>query len=140
MGNTHKVLRPFTAGVQRNPGELVDASDWKNAKALESQRYIERIDTATPFIGGAGPSPDPRLIQEAQARKGESKNSESGGIATMEEIEDAVADAEGNNESGEDLSGLTKDELIERAERNGVEVKSSMRKDEIIAAIEGAEK
>jgi hypothetical protein len=93
MANTHRVLRPFQAEMLRNPGDLVDASEWKNVKALEDQRYIERIDTETPYIGGAGPSPDPKLIQESVARKARSKNSDSGGIAAMPEVEEQLSAA-----------------------------------------------
>lgn len=93
MPNTHRVLRQFQAdGALRNPGEMVDAAEWKNLKALEDQRYVEALDTNSPTLGGPGPTPDPKLIQEAAARDGQSKNSESGGIAAMPEIEGQAAE------------------------------------------------
>jgi predicted flap endonuclease-1-like 5' DNA nuclease len=90
----------------RNPGDEVDASEWKNVKALEDQRYIEPLDTDTPAVSRPGPSPDPRLIQEAQARAGRSKNSESGGIASMEEIEDEAASETVETSDGESKKSL----------------------------------
>jgi hypothetical protein len=95
MADTHRVLRQFTAGgTLRNPGDLVDAGELANAKALEDQRYIEPLDAESPTLSGAGPSPDPKLIQESKARAGESKNSETGGIAAMPEIEGEASAAE----------------------------------------------
>lgn len=95
--NTHRVLRQFTgAGQVRNPGDLVDGSEFVSLKALEDQRYVERLDTDNPVLGGAGPSPDPKLIQEAAARSGRSKNSQSGGIAAMTEVEGTLGAKENN--------------------------------------------
>jgi hypothetical protein len=108
--NTHRVLRPFHAERLRNAGDLVDATDWKNVKALEDQRYIERVDTENPSLGGPGPTPDPKLIQEAAARKGRSKNARSGGIAAMTEVEETLGEGEhGNLKAGGDTDDESDD-------------------------------
>jgi len=52
--NTHEVIRPIT-GAPYAAGDLVDASSWKNARALERLRYLRRIK-GTP-IGSEAAAP-----------------------------------------------------------------------------------
>lgn len=111
MANTHKVLRQFTgAGMVRNPGDLVDGSEFVSLKALEDQRYLERVDTATPMVGGAGSSPDPKLIQEEQARENrrKGKGDAGGGIAGLPETIEGDGEG-GDGEQGDKGDGTTEE-------------------------------
>ena len=51
---THVVLRPFEGPAGRyQPGQKVNASDWRTAASLESQRFIRRLG-----LGDLAPSPE----------------------------------------------------------------------------------
>ena len=59
---THRVQRPVSlAGLDRLPGELIDASEWRTAKSLEVMRYITPVESCDPI-----PTSDGRLWDDLE--------------------------------------------------------------------------
>jgi Rho termination factor, N-terminal domain len=89
----------------------------------EDRPYVDPNSGAAPQPGG-GVSGGLEQARQLSASQDE---------ATQVSEEQAQAAMEGN---GSDLESMTKAELTEMAEREGVEVKSSMTKQELIQALE----
>lgn len=67
----YRVLRHFQiAGSMRKAGDLLDAGDVNNPKALMEQRYIaEAGDGPGQSVGGNGPTPDPKIAQDREVER-----------------------------------------------------------------------
>lgn len=76
MAKQFRVIRHIrVGGAMRKPGDLVDAADINNPKALIEQRYIIAADDDSTFGNAGGPTPDPkiaqdRIVEKAAGRKG----------------------------------------------------------------------
>lgn len=64
--NTHVVTKPFSTGAESlELGTEVDASEWKNARLLEEQRFIRPLDgvRAEPWMTTANPAESSEFYQ-----------------------------------------------------------------------------
>lgn len=71
MATQFRVLRHIRInGAMRKPGDLLDASEVNNPKALIEQRYLVDAGDDTHLMSGAGgPTPDPKIAQDRMVEK-----------------------------------------------------------------------